>query len=42
MTTTERIFGALVIVVLGVLLLMTMAHWAACEQYEGFCSWSQQ
>lgn len=39
MSRTESIFGTLVIVILGVLLLLTMAHWAACEQYEGFCSW---
>ena len=35
---TESMAGIVLAVVIGIAASLLMAHWAACEQYEGFCS----
>ena len=35
---TESMAGAVLAVVIGIAGALLLAHWSACEQYEGFCS----
>lgn len=35
---TESMAGAVLAVVIGIAGSLLVAHWAACEQHEGFCS----
>lgn len=35
---TDTILGTLLTVALGIVGALLLAHWAACEQYEGFCA----
>lgn len=35
---TDNILGTLLVVAIGIAGAILMAHWAACEQYEGLCA----
>jgi hypothetical protein len=37
-TRTDNILGTLLVVAIGIAGAILLAHWAACEQYEGLCA----